>query len=683
MHPSRKDAPRFQSKMVPLSAPEDGEPLKRFIDLAHERDIMIMAYHQLARHYMAPAFNEFKTEWHQLYIQDSRTGPEQPGDRSFCYNSPYRDWLPEYLKEFIEHLDVDGFYFDGTNWGSHHSYPYYTGCRCDFCAERFKKELGLDIPVRADFDSDTWRRFLLWRFDTLRDFMAHITTRIHETYPDAILEFGILPFAHNSWGVGHPPNPLGLEAAGGRFFMEMSPHEIPGLLAKYGRANGTPSRIFIQTTQWLKEVHTMLAPYPDQPVPFLRCFSALANASPLVFAMLHAPSHLIEDFMGTGFAEVKRRVPYMDGETVKYTALHFSQQARDFWNPPPVLCSSSEEWEDPIPPGYRPATFLFEGGKEYQERIDGTYELLDQSHLLSDILFDEQLTAEYLAPYRVLVLSNSACLSDEQCEVIRGFVRDGGTLMATHETSLQDGLGHKRDDFGLADVFGVNYKGPVTDGEVCGVIYVPQKPEMDSIPELVICTEALDSEITPKEGCELTVPATRCSLAGDQPLDYFDPRKEYDSGKAAVVEHAFGKGKAIYISADVGKGFTGTPYPPLRRFMAALAGRTESPIDVEAPVVIKVTAATRPNGELMVHLLNYPVPYYAHDFKGPPSEFISNYVMNPEEVNPVRDIRNTQNDCKPKRAHMPLRDMELEITGDPATVIVPEVHLHEVIVLEI
>ena len=216
----------------------------------------------------------------------------------------------------------------------------------------------------------------------------------------------------------------------------------------------------------------MLAPYPEQSVPFLRCFSALANGSPLVFAMLHAPSHLIEDFMGTGFSEAKRRVPYMDGETVKYTALHFSQQARDFWNPPPELCSSREEWEEPIPE-YRPAPYLFASGREYQERLDGTYELLDQSHLLSDLVFDDNITAEHLAPYRVLVLSNSACLSDEQREAIRGFVRGGGTLIATHETSLQDELGHKRDDFGLADVFGVSYRGPVAEGEPCGVSICP------------------------------------------------------------------------------------------------------------------------------------------------------------------------------------------------------------------
>ena len=40
--------------------------------------------------------------------------------------------------------------------------------------------------------------------------------------------------------------------------------------------------------------------------------------------------------------------------------------------------------------------------------------------------FDERLNYETLSQYRLLFLSNSACLSDEQCEAIRRFVGEGG-----------------------------------------------------------------------------------------------------------------------------------------------------------------------------------------------------------------------------------------------------------------
>src|SRR5262249_28306701 len=59
----------------------------------------------------------------------------------------------------------------------------------------------------------------------------------------------------------------------------------------------------------------------------------------------------------------------------------------------------------------------------------------------------------------VLVLANAAALSDKQAEAVRQFVRAGGGLVATGETSLFDGLGRPRADFALADLLGVSYRG--------------------------------------------------------------------------------------------------------------------------------------------------------------------------------------------------------------------------------
>ena len=59
-----------------------------------------------------------------------------------------------------------------------------------------------------------------------------------------------------------------------------------------------------------------------------------------------------------------------------------------------------------------------------------------------------------LRGFRVLVLPNAALLSRPQLDVVREFVRSGGGLICTHETSLYDEEGTRRTDFGLADVLG-------------------------------------------------------------------------------------------------------------------------------------------------------------------------------------------------------------------------------------
>ena len=68
------------------------------------------------------------------------------------------------------------------------------------------------------------------------------------------------------------------------------------------------------------------------------------------------------------------------------------------------------------------------------------------------------LTAKDLARYRVLVLANAAALSAAQVNAVREYVRGGGGLVATAETSLCDELGRPRGDFALAEVLGASYR---------------------------------------------------------------------------------------------------------------------------------------------------------------------------------------------------------------------------------
>ena len=61
--------------------------------------------------------------------------------------------------------------------------------------------------------------------------------------------------------------------------------------------------------------------------------------------------------------------------------------------------------------------------------------------------------------FKVLILPNIAALSDAQCEQLRDYVKRGGSIVATYETSLYDEWGKKRKDFGLADLFGASFTG--------------------------------------------------------------------------------------------------------------------------------------------------------------------------------------------------------------------------------
>lgn len=81
-------------------------------------------------------------------------------------------------------------------------------------------------------------------------------------------------------------------------------------------------------------------------------------------------------------------------------------------------------------------------------------QMLIQSRVPFDIVFDEHLQG--LSKYKVLFLADQECLSDRQLEQIRSFVRNGGGLVATEDTSLYNEQRRRRADFGLRDCFGIS-----------------------------------------------------------------------------------------------------------------------------------------------------------------------------------------------------------------------------------
>ncbi|HYM12672.1 MAG TPA: alpha-amylase family protein [Bryobacterales bacterium] len=79
---------------------------------------------------------------------------------------------------------------------------------------------------------------------------------------------------------------------------------------------------------------------------------------------------------------------------------------------------------------------------------------LIQSKVPFDVIFDDNL--KDLSKYRVLVLADQECLNDDKLALIRRFVQNGGSLVATDDTSLYTEWRERRRNFGLRDLFGVD-----------------------------------------------------------------------------------------------------------------------------------------------------------------------------------------------------------------------------------
>src|SRR5206468_383859 len=92
----------------------------------------------------------------------------------------------------------------------------------------------------------------------------------------------------------------------------------------------------------------------------------------------------------------------------------------------------------------------------YMSHVLGAFRTTVEEHLPTAVINDWNINLADLSKYKVLILPNTASLDNRQAEAITQFVRNGGGLVASLDTSLFDEYGTPRDDFALADVLGVN-----------------------------------------------------------------------------------------------------------------------------------------------------------------------------------------------------------------------------------
>src|SRR6185503_3582036 len=90
-------------------------------------------------------------------------------------------------------------------------------------------------------------------------------------------------------------------------------------------------------------------------------------------------------------------------------------------------------------------------GDRSADHVLGMYHALIEARVPFEMVHEGYLTADHLAPFKLVVLADAAALSDAQCDALRAYVKTGGSLLATFASSLYDETGQRRADFGLAD----------------------------------------------------------------------------------------------------------------------------------------------------------------------------------------------------------------------------------------
>jgi hypothetical protein len=251
------------------------------------------------------------------------------------------------------------------------------------------------------------------------------------------------------------------------------------------------------------------------------------------------------------------------------------------------------------------------------ETIQGLYDALLRGRFAFDFVHEDRLEPQRLARYRALLLPNIAMLSDRQCQQIRDYVRSGGSVMASFETSLYDEDLRPRADFALADLLGIGKAGEVvgTNGNAYYArIQNPTSASPHPILEGFTNTNWLPGAqnripLHPVENPVLTVVPGFVSY----PPELAYPPVSHTSEPAVVLRQA-GSSRTAYFPGDIERTYWLTGHGDLLRLLHNtlrwLTG-DERVVDIQGEGFVEAFSWETSPG-YAVHLLNYTNPNAQH-----------------------------------------------------------------------
>ena len=342
--------------------------------------------------------------------------------------------------------------------------------------------------------------------------------------------------------------------------------------------------------------------------------------------------------------------------------------------------------------------------ERYLANVLGVFRTSVEEHLPLTVISDWNLNAEDLARYKVLILPNTACLSETQARTVADFVRRGGGLVATLDTSLCDEMGNPRKDFALADVFGVHYRGvPQGEGGKTDTLDVNFLKGLDAsywekrknIYDFRMAKDSLkdppwaDPRLRAYIGEESVTfkgqaVGVRDVSADAHTVGTFAVRGTTGTSLPGIVTHAYGKGKVVYMAAGFDAAYYLYAYP-YHRLLLAAAIRQVAPVPfgiaVDAPMCVHTTFFRQNKAQhsrLVVHLYNDLNSTAGH---AKPDDD----VPLREEVIPIHAIRVRFTGYNITGVHLEPegRPLPMQRTRTGLEVIVPTLNIHSMVVAEL
>jgi hypothetical protein len=563
-----------------------------------------------------------------------------------CGLGPYNfEFMTEVKKEIMSRYRVDGIFIN--RWDG--SGP----CFCEHCRKNFKDASGFELPRTNNPQDPARRAYILWRQQRLFDLWQHWDQAVRKINPDSC----VIPNTG-----GGATSSLDMKKIG-----ELAPTLMADRQARRGLMS--PWAIGMNAKE----------------------YRAALGMKPIVgiFSVGLEEPYRWKDSVQNG-AEIQLWVADLVANGMRPWFTKFGGVLHDerWLKPVEDIYRRLAGWENylrnerplaRVAVVYSQQTAWFVGNK-VEDHINGWYQALIEARIPFELVHDRLLDAAHVNQFKTLILPNIAALSDAQCEQLRAFVKNGGSVIATYETSLCDEWGVRRKDFGLADLFGVGWNGR-TEGPMQNS-YLRLEHEtahdhqllrgLEDAPRIVNGVWRL--EVEPREKFA-QVPLTLVPSYPDLPMEMVYPRVE-KTDIAEVFLRESGKGRVVYFPWDIDRTFwevLSVDHFKLLRNAVEWATNEEPPVSVSGVGVLDVTAWRQKNS-MTVHLVNLTNPMM---MKGPLRELI------PVSEQQVR-LR-LPDGARVSKVHLLAADRKPRFTqrGRELHIIVPSILDHEIVAVDL
>lgn len=662
----------YPSKLLPMAPGTDPNKMKKEVDAFTKAGVHCIA--AIPPRLNTPMYIKHP-EWRSKPTRDYKfkeIGPDNPYGSNLCLMGPWGDYLIDVLAEAMTmYPQIVGYSFDGIHDSG--------VCYCDNCRAAYRADTGSEIPD-VNMNDPAFRKYQMWLGHRMENFVIKMQNRLKAINPDLAL----VTWTTNAGRFGH--------------FLSI-PRNMP---ARMNLLFDSPGQEY-----WLDETNRGNTVVPAFANAYIWAVTNHRHAHSEPYLMSHGNPYGPDSFPPH---ELLRRVMLtitwgaQVGLARSWTNLHeYTKEVllkvhdRATW----LTHKSPEPWAAMVMSDNTNNFYGRDPGKDeerYLSNVLGTFRATMEAHLPTTVITDWNLTPEDLAPYKVLVLPNTACIDEVQAEAIRQYVRNGGGLVASVDSSLFDSMGNPRRDFLLSDVLGVHYKGLSEGaGGVADEIDVNFAKGVDAsywekrknifkfsmgshpmfdtpllkqyIGSTPVTFKGQASGVAVDSGAT-TVGTIVSEAAGSQPLP-------------AIVVHQYGKGRVVYLAAGFDSAYYLYSYPYQRLLLAqAMRWAASAPpqISVDAPMCVESTTfrQTRAGQRLVVHLFNDVNTTGNH--ARPDDD-----VPLREETLPIRGIKVHFNGYNISRIHLEPDGIDLKPVkqGDSLTVTVPELDVHRMVVAEL